>query len=138
MEYVGEKVRVHWHVTARIYSIEARVRRDGKSNRRVVGYAPCLTLDDAAFRIDAYNLRKFQERPSRRTVHALVVGVIVSFDAVTQNGETVLCRPHVFHDGTFRRACDLRIARSASRIILHGDKRIEAIGLVADQDPPQE
>jgi len=70
-------------------------------------------------------------------VYALVVGVIAAFDAMTQNGETVLCRPHVFHDGTFPRACDLRIARSASRVILHRDRRIEAIGLVADQNPAQ-
>jgi hypothetical protein len=103
------------------------VKRDGKSYRQVVGYDPSVTLDDAVFHVDNYNLRKFQERPPRRTVHALVVGIFASFDAITANGKTVLCQPDRFYDGTFRRASDDHIARRAIRVILHPDKRIEAV-----------
>jgi hypothetical protein len=117
---IGKTAKVHWHVTKRVYSIAVK----GK----VIGYVPECTLTNCNFKIDKRLRAAFVAKPSRRTVHALITGTIVSYEADCVQGETVYCNPFKF--ASFVRALDEREATSAETVLLHSDKRIEAIGLI--------
>jgi hypothetical protein len=116
---IGQLVSTHWHVTKRIFSV--------KMSGRPVYYVPALHLVDCKFVIDKRLRAMFEARPSRRTVHALIKGKLVGYDAKPIGGELVRCHP--FEAANFFRESDKRVVVEADEIVLHPDRRIEARGL---------
>lgn len=119
-EAVGQRVSTHWNLQKLIYSI--------KAGSAPVFYAPSARLTRCSFVIDKRLREKFESRMTCRTVHALIKGNLIGYDATAVNGEIVRCNP--FRYSTFVRASDEVAVYHASEIVLHPDKTIEAIGLV--------
>jgi hypothetical protein len=71
----------------------------------------------------------FERRPTRRTVHAHVIGVIESFDIANIQGERISCNPFKYR--CFATSGNQK-ALTAKRVVLHADKRIEATGVTVD------
>jgi hypothetical protein len=115
----GQLVTTHWNLHKQIYSV--------KRGSDHVYYTPQLVLSDCVFIIDKRLREKFNAKRSRRTVHALIKGRLVSYDAKSINGETVRCNPFLFE--SFVRASDEKKVIAADQVVLHYDKRIEARGL---------
>jgi hypothetical protein len=115
----GQIVTTHWNLHKQIYSV--------KRGKDPVYYTPQLVLSDCVFIIDKRLREKFTAKRSRRTVHALIKGRLVSYDAQGIDGETVRCNPFLFD--SFVRASDKKKVVAADKIVLHRDKRIEARGL---------
>jgi len=112
--------KVHWHITKKMYSVSVR----GK----VVAYVPEIALAQAVFHVDQRLRTKFEARPSRRTVHALVRGQIVTYAAPpTGMAASILCNPFLYRG--FVRATDLAVAQTADLVLLSADRSMEAYGL---------
>lgn len=126
LDAVGKPVKVHWHITKRLYSIASR------STGKVIGYAPACELADVKFHIDPRLQRAFKANPRRRTVHALVKGTLVSCDPQPVDGDRVLCNP--FRFDTFVRHVDFTPVWKAEHLALYADRRMIAIGVVSDPD----
>jgi hypothetical protein len=82
--------------------------------------------------IDRRLREKFEAKPSRRTVHALIKGRLVGYDDPKLGGETVRCNPFLFD--SFVRASDEAVVVAAEDVFLHPNKRIEARGLHLKDD----
>ncbi len=121
---VGRRARVHWHVTRKTFSV--------KVSGQPVFYAPAVSLRDCRFLVDARLRAMFVQRPARRTVHALISGVIVGFEAAPIGGEIVKCDPFLY--AGFRRADTHETVWSARDVVLHPDRRIEATGLANERE----
>lgn len=117
------KARAHWNLHKDCYSI--------KGSGQPVTYAAAVTMRDCEFIIDPRLRARFEKRPQCRTVHALIKGIVESLDVTIIGGEQVRCNPFLFC--SFVRGSDETKAMRAERVVLHPDKRIEAIGLVVDE-----
>jgi len=126
-DVIGKRALVHWNLHRNIYSVKILGMRDGK--RHPMYYAAQLTLRDCSFRIDGRLRELFERRPTRRTVHAHVVGTIEALAAASIGGERVSCNP--FRYRCFATSANQK-AVAAERVVLHPDKRIEAIGITVD------
>lgn len=112
-------VHVHWHVTKQIYSIS----ESGKPVR----YTAAVELEDVRFHVDARLRRLFEEKTSRRTVHALIKGRIVNEEpAPIADGILIRCNPFEF--AGFRDP-DGNSVDSANRVACYADRRMVAVGV---------
>jgi hypothetical protein len=107
---------VHWHVSKKIFSV--------KESGHPVYYVPELTMEDVTFHVDPRLRAMFEAKPSRRTVHAVVKGRIVSRVAEAIAGRTVACNPFAFSG--FRFEDDGLPAHRAQRLALRADRRLVA------------
>jgi hypothetical protein len=112
----GKLCHVHWHVTRRIYSV--------KESGHPVYYVPELTMRDVVFHVDDRLRAMFEARTSRRTVHALVKGRIISPVAETFEGRHIRCNPFAFRGFRYD---DNQEAHKAERLALHRDRSMIAI-----------
>ena len=120
---IGRKARVHLHLPTGRYSF--------KVGSLPVFYADAVTLRDAVFHVDRRLRQRFEEHPSRRTVHAHVVGLVESFDVSGAATEPVSCSPFRYRGFAAR---DMHRAISAERVELTPQGKIFASGLVFDPD----
>jgi len=114
------RASVHWNLHKNLYAI--------KYPGKPVVYAEQVYMTDCVFHIDKRLRALFDERNSRRTVHALIKGTVVDFRKRNLRGEAVSCNPFLYQ--TFVRKSDGAEALTATAIMLHSDKRIEAVGVV--------
>jgi len=115
------RASVHWNLHHQIYSI--------KIGSDPVFHAKQVVLSDCTFHIDARLRAAFEAKPSRRTVHALVRGTLVSTEPRTvTDAVRIRCNPFKFC--TFVRAHDETPVKTAALVVLHADRTIEAIGVI--------
>jgi hypothetical protein len=117
---IGRRASVHWHLRHQTYSVKVAGQR--------VFEVPSIELADCTFFIDARLRAMFEARPTRRTVHALIRGTIVGSPHAPINGERVKCDP--FKYPTFVRQVDEQQVTTASTVVLHPNRIIEARGLI--------
>lgn len=96
-----------------------------------VSLADAVLMRNCEFHVSARLRKQFEEHPNRRTVHAHVVGEIVSFDVPPDFAGTRLsCNPFTY--STFVRVRDgVKVIR-ADEVALFPDGHMEARGLVLD------
>lgn len=117
------RAKVHLHVPTGRYSISYSGER--------VSYVDAVLMRDVEFIVDQRLRAKFEAYPNRRTVHALVKGVIISTTPPSQiGGERVRCNPFLYR-GFVRAADEVRAVRAEQLLLLPGG-RMEAIGLEVD------
>jgi len=93
-------------------------------------YAKACRLTDCQLQIDKRLREAFETNPSRRTVHAHIVGYLTALNDLPIGGERVRCNPFLF--SRFVRAADETTAIAAQTIALHENHTIYANGLKLD------
>jgi hypothetical protein len=115
---LGRRVSVHWNLHFDAYSVKVA----GKP----VFMVPQLTLRDCVTVVVPRLRAAFEAKPSRRTVHALIRGTLVGYNADSFGGDALHCNPFQwigFVDSSER------VVASADLIVFHPDKKMEARGL---------
>ena len=113
---IGRRASVHWHLRHHTYSVKVAGER--------VFEVTSIELKDCTFFIDARLRAMFEAHPNRRTVHALIRGTVVGRPTTPIDGERVNCDPFKYR--TFVRQADERPVTTASTVVLHPNRAIEA------------
>lgn len=115
-------VEAYWNLNVGGWSIRQR----GK----VVAHVERLELHSCAFVINRRLQQRFAQNNKRRTVHAWIKGFLQKHAAETLSGVTVRYNP--FELQQFCEATTLTPVKGAERVLLHTNRRVEALGIETD------
>ena len=113
-------VEAYWNLNVGGWSIRQR----GK----VIAHVERLELRSCVFVISERLQQRFFENKKRRTVHAWVKGFLQRHAAEALSGVTVRYNP--FQLQRFCEAQTLAPVTRAERVLLHTNRRVEALGIV--------